>query len=114
VKTRVLHGPTCVDSSLATFGPYARCQNKRKRESLLEFIQRSCNKRSIISEVNGKSIIRFFKKGLCDSSLIRKVTMKNFRTSEEMLAIANKQAQAKEVPFDTREQKKDKELGHSD
>jgi hypothetical protein len=32
----------------------------------------------------------FFKKGLKDSSLIYKLTMKNPRISEEMLAIANK------------------------
>jgi hypothetical protein len=34
----------------------------------------------------------FFKKGLRDSSLIRKLAMKNPMTSEEMLAIANKYA----------------------
>jgi hypothetical protein len=45
----------------------------------------------------------FFKKGLRDSSLIRKLTMKNPRTSEEMLAIANKYALAKEATLDTRE-----------
>jgi hypothetical protein len=56
----------------------------------------------------------FFKKGLRDSSLIRKLTMKNPMTSEEMLAIANKYALAEEATLDTREQKKDKELGHSD
>jgi hypothetical protein len=32
----------------------------------------------------------FFKKGLKDSVLIHKLAMKNPRTSEEMLAIANK------------------------
>jgi hypothetical protein len=36
----------------------------------------------------------FFKKGLGDSSLIRKIDMKNPRTSKEMLAIANKYALA--------------------
>jgi hypothetical protein len=45
----------------------------------------------------------FFKKGLRDSSLIRKLTMKNPRTSEEVLAIANKYALAKEATLDTRE-----------
>jgi hypothetical protein len=55
----------------------------------------------------------FFKKGLRDSSLICKLTMKNPRTSEEMLAIANKYTLAEEVTLDTREQK-DKGLGHSD
>jgi hypothetical protein len=34
--------------------------------------------------------------------------------SEEMLAIANKYALAEEATLDTRDQKKDKELGHSD
>jgi hypothetical protein len=56
----------------------------------------------------------FFKKGLRGSSLIRKLTMKNPTTSEEMLAITNKYALAEEATLDTREQKKDKELGHSD
>jgi hypothetical protein len=35
-------------------------------------------------------------------------------TFEEMLTIANKYAMAEEVTLDTREQKKDKELGCSD
>jgi hypothetical protein len=54
----------------------------------------------------------FFKKGLRDSSLIRKLAMKNPMTLEQMLAIANKYALAKEVTLDTREQKK--ESGHMD
>jgi hypothetical protein len=82
-------------------------------ESLREFIQRFCNKRNIISEADEKSIIMFFK-GLKDSSLIRKLSTKNPRMPEEMLAIANKYAMTEEVTLDTREQKKDKELGHSD
>jgi hypothetical protein len=56
----------------------------------------------------------FFKKGLRDSSLIHKLTMKNSRTSEEMLAIDNKYALAKEATLYTREQKKDKEPDPSD
>jgi hypothetical protein len=56
----------------------------------------------------------FFKKGLRDSSLIRKLTMKNPKTSEKMLAIANKYALVEETALNTREQKKDKELRHSD
>jgi hypothetical protein len=56
----------------------------------------------------------FFKKGLRNSSLIRKLTMKNPMTSEDMLAIINKYALAEEVTLDTREQKKDKESGHTD
>jgi hypothetical protein len=40
--------------------------------------------------------------------------MENPKTSEEMLAIANKYALAEEETLDTRDQKKDKELGHSD
>jgi hypothetical protein len=59
-------------------------------------------------------MIMFFKKGFRDLSLIRKLAMKNPRTSEEMLAIANKYILAEEVTLDTRDQKKDKELGHSD
>jgi hypothetical protein len=39
--------------------------------------------------------------------------MKNLRTSEEMLAISNKYAQAEEVTLDTREQKEE-ESGHTD
>jgi hypothetical protein len=40
--------------------------------------------------------------------------MKNPRTSEEMLAIANKYALAEEATIDTRGQKKEKESGHAD
>jgi hypothetical protein len=76
---------------------------QKKGQSLREFIQRFYNKRNVITEVDDKSIIMFFKKGLRDSSLIRKLTMKNPRTSEEMLAIANKYALAKEATLDTRE-----------
>jgi hypothetical protein len=54
----------------------------------------------------------FFKKGLRDSSLIRKLTIKNPRMSEEMFAIANKYALAEEATLDTREQKKEKESSH--
>jgi hypothetical protein len=49
-----------------------------------------------------------------DSSLIRKLAMKNPRTSKEMLAITNKYALVEEATIDTRYQKKDKESGHSD
>jgi hypothetical protein len=56
----------------------------------------------------------FLKKGLRDSSLIRKLTIKNRRMSEEMLAIVNRYALADEATIDTKEQKKDKESGHSD
>jgi hypothetical protein len=49
-----------------------------------------CNKRNVILKVDDKSIIMFFNKGLSDSSLIRKLAMKNPRTFEEMLAIDNK------------------------
>jgi hypothetical protein len=38
--------------------------------------------------------------------------MKNHKTSEEMLAITNKYALAEEAILDTRDPKKDKELGH--
>jgi hypothetical protein len=54
----------------------------------------------------------FFKKGLRDSSLIRKLTIKNPRMSEEMFTIANKYALAEEATLDTREQKKEKESSH--
>jgi hypothetical protein len=79
-----------------------------------EFIHCFCNKRNLIPEVDDKSIIMFFKKGLSDSSLICKLTMKNPKMSKEMLEIANKYTLAEEENLDTREQKKDKELGHSD
>jgi hypothetical protein len=52
----------------------------------------------------------FFKKGLREPSLIRKVAMKNPRTSEEMFYIANRYALAEEVTLDTIEQK---ESGHT-
>jgi hypothetical protein len=76
---------------------------QKKGESLQEFILHFCNKRNIILEVDKKSIIIFFKKGLRDSSLIRKLIMKNLRTSKEMLAITNKYVLAEEVTLDTRE-----------
>jgi hypothetical protein len=60
-------------------GPSQR--GTKKGESLREFIQHICNKRSIIPEVDDKSIIIFFKKRLRDSSLIRKLTMKNPKMS---------------------------------
>jgi hypothetical protein len=56
----------------------------------------------------------FFKRGLKDSSLNSKLTMKNPRMSEEMFAIANKYALAKEATLNTKEQKKEKESGHTD
>jgi hypothetical protein len=87
---------------------------QKKGESLWEFIQCFYNKRNVIPEDDDKSIIMFFKKGLRDSSLICKLTMKNPKMSEEMLTIANKYALAEEVTLDTREQKKEKESGHSD
>jgi hypothetical protein len=76
---------------------------QKKGESLREFIQHFYTKRNIILGVDNKSIIMFFKKGLRDSSLIRSLAMKNPRTSEEMLAIANKYALAEEAALDTRE-----------
>jgi hypothetical protein len=83
-------------------------------ESLQKFIQRFYNKRNIIPEVDDKSIIMFFKKGLKDSALIRKLAMKNLRTSEEILVIANKYALAEEATFDNKEAKRDKKPSHSD
>jgi hypothetical protein len=62
-----------------------------------------CNKTNIIPEVDVKSIIMFLKKGLRDSSLICKLTMKNPKTSEEMLAITNKYALSEVATLDTRE-----------
>jgi hypothetical protein len=87
---------------------------QKKGESLREFIQRFYNKTNIILEVDEKSIIMFFKKGLRDSSLIRKLAMKNLRASEEMLSTGNKYTLDEEETLDTREQKKDKEQGPSD
>jgi hypothetical protein len=48
-------------------------------------------------------MIIFFKKGLRDLSLISKLTMKNPRTSEEILVIANKYTLVEEVTLDTRD-----------
>jgi hypothetical protein len=84
---------------------------QKKGESHREFIQRFCNKRNLILEVDDKSIIMFFKKGLRDSSLIRKLAMKISRTLEQMLAITNMYSLAEEATLDTREQK---ESGHMD
>jgi hypothetical protein len=71
---------------------------QKKGESLREFIKRFCNKRNLIPEVDDKSIIMFFKKGLSDSSLIRKLAMKYTLVEE--------------VTLNTREHKK--ESGHMD
>jgi hypothetical protein len=86
----------------------------KEGESLWEFIQCFCNKRNMIPEVDDKSIIMFIKKGLKDLVLIRKLAMKNPRTSEEMLAIANKYTLAEEATLDTRESKKNKKMSHTD
>jgi hypothetical protein len=40
--------------------------------------------------------------------------MKNRRTLEAMFTISNKYALTEEVTLDTREQKKEKDLGHTD
>jgi hypothetical protein len=53
--------------------------------------------------VDGKSIVTFFKKGLRDSSLIHKLSMKNPTTSQEVFSIANKYALVEEATLDTRE-----------
>jgi hypothetical protein len=45
----------------------------------------------------------FFKKGLRDPDLIRKLIMKNPRTLEAMFAITNKYALVEEVTLDTKE-----------
>jgi hypothetical protein len=76
---------------------------QKKGESIWEFIQCFCNKRNIIPEVDDKSIIMFFKKGLRDPVLIRKLTMKKPRTSKAMFTIANKYALDEEATLDTRE-----------
>jgi hypothetical protein len=55
----------------------------------------------------------FFKKVLRDSSLIRKLIMKNSRTSKEMLAITNKYALAEKATLDNRDAM-EKELSQSD
>jgi hypothetical protein len=86
----------------------------KEGESLWEFIQCFYNKRNMIPEVDDKSIIMFIKKGLKDLVLIRKLAMKNPRTSEEMLAIANKYTLAEEATLDTRESKKNKKMSHTD
>jgi hypothetical protein len=83
-------------------------------ESLQVFIQRFYNKWNIIPVVDDKSIIMFFNKGLKDPALIHKLTMKNPRTSEAMFTITNKYTLADEATLDTREQKKEKDLGHVD
>jgi hypothetical protein len=48
----------------------------------------------------------FFKKGLSDSSLTRKLAMKNPRTSEEILVIANKYALAEEAALNTKSRRR--------
>jgi hypothetical protein len=43
---------------------------QKKGESLQEYIQRFCNKTNVIPEVDDKSIVMFFNKGLREPSLI--------------------------------------------
>jgi hypothetical protein len=86
---------------------------QKKGELLQEFIQRFCNKRNFITEVDDKSIIMFFKKALTDSSLICKLFMNNPRTSKEMFVITNKYALPEEATLNTIEQKKKKESGNA-
>jgi hypothetical protein len=86
---------------------------QKKGESLQEFIQHFYNKRNIIPEVDDKSIVMFFMKRFRDPFLIRKLTMKNPRTSEAMFTITNKYTLPEEATHDTRE-KKQKESGHTD
>jgi hypothetical protein len=54
----------------------------------------------------------FFQKGLRDSTLIRKLAMKEPRMSEQMFSITNRYVLAKEATLNTREQKK--ESSHPD
>jgi hypothetical protein len=70
---------------------------QKKGESLWEYIQCIWNKRNVILEVDDKLIVMFFKKGLRDSSLIRKLMMKNPKTSEQMFSIVNRYALAEEA-----------------
>jgi hypothetical protein len=55
---------------------------QKKGESLWKYIQDFYNKRNVMLEVDDKLIVMFFKKGLRDSSLIQKLTMKSPRTSK--------------------------------
>jgi hypothetical protein len=52
-------------------------------------------------EVDHKSIIMFFKKGLRDPALIRKLAMKNPKTSEAMFSVTNRCALAEETTLGT-------------
>jgi hypothetical protein len=54
----------------------------------------------------------FFKKGLREPFLIRKLPMRNPKMLEEMFYITNRYTLAEEVTLDTREQKK--ESGNTD
>jgi hypothetical protein len=63
------------------------------------------NKRNVIPEVDDKSIVMFFKKGLRDSSLIQKLAMNNPRALEQMFSITNRYALSEEATLKTREQK---------
>jgi hypothetical protein len=85
---------------------------QKKGESLQEYIQRFCNKTNVIPEVDDKSIVMFFNKGLREPSLIWKLAMKNPRTLDEMFYIANRYALVKEATLDNKEQKK--QSGHTD
>jgi hypothetical protein len=85
---------------------------QKKGESLRQYIQRFYNERNIITEVNDKSIVTFFKKGLREPSLIQKLAMKNPMMSEEMFYTPNRYTLAEEPTLNSREQKK--ESDHTD
>jgi hypothetical protein len=86
----------------------------RRRESPFRNSSNASVKRNVIPEVDDKSIIMFFKKGLKDSVLIHKLAMKNPKTLEKMLAIANKYTLEEEETPETRESKKDQKPSYSD
>jgi hypothetical protein len=68
----------------------------------------------MILEVDDKSIVMFFMKGLRDSVLVWNLTMKNLRMSEAIFTIANRYALAEETTLDTREQRKENDSAHMD
>jgi hypothetical protein len=58
--------------------------------------------------------LSFFKEGLRDSTLIHKLTTKICKSSEEMLAITNKYALAKQATLDSREANNNDKKGKHD
>ena len=56
--------------------------NQREGESIREYIQRFCQKRNTIRDIDERAVIMYLKKGLRDRELFSKLVRKDPRTCE--------------------------------